>query len=90
MEVEDTMVRKDRDDGGCYPKMGPEPGTERYRGQVDRILKLLRSSNAKTEEEIRQITLLYLFDTSYARGAIAEAVSTHEKEVRRGSQAPTG
>lgn len=59
---------------------GPPPGTDEYREQVERILKFLKAQEPNVHD-LDQLLLLYILDTSYARGAIAEADSTYRKKV---------
>ena len=61
---------------------GPERGTPKFQEQVDRILKVLNNAKPQTEDEISGIVLMYVLDTSYARGAIAEADSKYRKQLR--------
>jgi len=63
------------------PAPAPEPGTERYKEQVERILKLLRGAKAKTQDEVERLLMLYILDMSYARPAICEAETIYRKEA---------
>jgi hypothetical protein len=61
-------------------KFGPERGTERWKEQVDRISRFMRTAVVKAD--IDKIAFMYITDTEYSRSAITQAI--HDVEVEKG------
>lgn len=62
--------------------MGPEWGTPEYQDQVDQIVKFLGDRDDLTEEEVDLGLMMYVMDTSFARGAICQARKEIIKKIK--------
>lgn len=59
---------------------GPERGSCKWKEQVDRISRFLRTALVKAD--VDKIAFMYIMDTEYSRSAITQAM--HDVEIEKG------